>query len=114
MPGAGEPIDVLQLRNVEVPGPEEGQLLLRFLQAPINPSDINTVQGKYPIKPQLPATPGHEGVAEVLAVGDKVRTWLMCVYALVYPLETNSCDGNPSVLLDAGFGVQCGGPCCSC
>ncbi|EFJ45031.1 hypothetical protein VOLCADRAFT_106183 [Volvox carteri f. nagariensis] len=43
------------------------------LGSPINPSDVNTVQGKYPIQPALPgAVPGHEGVAEVLAVGPEV------------------------------------------
>lgn len=43
-------------------------------QAPINPSDINTIQGKYPLVPQLPgAVPGHEGVAKVLETGSRVR-----------------------------------------
>ncbi|KAJ9506583.1 hypothetical protein QJQ45_018520 [Haematococcus lacustris] len=42
-------------------------------QAPINPSDINTVQGKYPLQPTLPGTPGHEGVARVLAAGPGVE-----------------------------------------
>jgi hypothetical protein len=43
------------------------------LQAPINPSDINTIQGKYPLVPKLPgAVPGHEGVAQVLAAGKQV------------------------------------------
>jgi NADPH:quinone reductase-like Zn-dependent oxidoreductase len=43
------------------------------LQAPINPSDINTVQGKYPLQPALPGVPGHEGVGKVVKVGSKVR-----------------------------------------
>jgi NADPH:quinone reductase-like Zn-dependent oxidoreductase len=42
-------------------------------QAPINPSDINTVQGKYPLQPSLPGVPGHEGVGKVVKVGSKVR-----------------------------------------
>lgn len=46
--------------------------LLPAPQAPINPSDINTVQGKYPLRPALPGVPGHEGVAEVLRAGRKV------------------------------------------
>ena len=46
------------------------------VQAPINPSDLNTVEGKYPIKSSLPAVGGHEGVGEVLAIGGKVLpTW---------------------------------------
>jgi trans-2-enoyl-CoA reductase len=43
------------------------------MQAPINPSDINTIEGKYPITPELPGVPGHEGVGVVEAVGPKVR-----------------------------------------
>jgi len=42
------------------------------MQAPINPSDINTIEGKYPLRPDLPASPGHEGVGIVRAVGAKV------------------------------------------
>jgi threonine dehydrogenase-like Zn-dependent dehydrogenase len=45
----------------------------RAMQAPINPSDINTVQGKYPLQPQLPGgVPGHEGVGRVEVVGSAV------------------------------------------
>ncbi|KAF5834789.1 chaperonin 10-like protein [Dunaliella salina] len=69
---SGEPEKVLKLQELDVGQPQEGQLLLRFLRAPINPSDINTIQGKYPIKHQLPSIPGHEGVAEVVALGNKV------------------------------------------
>ncbi len=43
-----------------------------MLQAPINPSDINTIEGKYPIKPPLPAVPGNEGVGVVREVGSEV------------------------------------------
>lgn len=43
------------------------------MAAPINPADINTIQGVYPIKPTLPAIPGNEGVAEIIAVGDDVK-----------------------------------------
>ena len=48
-------------------------LLCPAPQAPINPSDINTIEGKYPLKPELPGVPGHEGVGVVEAVGPKVR-----------------------------------------
>ncbi len=48
------------------------------MQAPINPSDINTIEGKYPIRPELPGVPGHEGVGVVEAVGPKVGAWVGC------------------------------------
>jgi trans-2-enoyl-CoA reductase len=43
-----------------------------MLAAPINPADINTIQGVYAIKPPLPSIPGNEGVGEVINVGTKV------------------------------------------
>uniref|UniRef100_A0A8C4R5D5 Enoyl-[acyl-carrier-protein] reductase, mitochondrial n=1 Tax=Eptatretus burgeri TaxID=7764 RepID=A0A8C4R5D5_EPTBU len=43
-----------------------------MLAAPINPADINMVQGSYAILPSLPAVGGNEGVAEVEEVGAKV------------------------------------------
>ena len=39
----------------------------------MNPADINTIQGKYPSKPPLPAVPGNEGVGEIIAVGPKTE-----------------------------------------
>lgn len=47
---------------------------LSFLaQAPINPSDINTIEGKYPVKPPLPALGGNEGLGIVRSIGNGVR-----------------------------------------
>ena len=46
------------------------------VQAPINPSDINTVEGKYPLRPELPGVPGNEAVGVVQAVGPEVgQAW---------------------------------------
>ena len=46
-----------------------GQVLAKYLLSPVNPADINVLQGTYPIRPPLPATGGGEGVAEVVSVG---------------------------------------------
>jgi len=39
-----------------------------MLAAPVNPADINTIQGTYPVKPppSLPTVPGNEGVGVVV------------------------------------------------
>ena len=50
------------------------EVLLKFLAAPINPSDYNQIEGKYPVKPALPAVGGNEGAATVLAIGRDVRS----------------------------------------
>ncbi|XP_047648893.1 enoyl-[acyl-carrier-protein] reductase, mitochondrial isoform X2 [Phacochoerus africanus] len=53
-----------------------------MLAAPINPSDINMIQGNYGLLPQLPAVGGNEGVGQVVAVGSHVtgvkpRDWVI-------------------------------------
>lgn len=68
----GEPAKVIQKQNEEIPEPSENEVLIKMLAAPVNPADINTIQGKYPSKPKLPAVPGNEGVAKVLKVGSGV------------------------------------------
>ena len=51
-------------------------------QAPVNPSDINQIEGKYPIKPPLPAFGGNEGAGRVLEVGREVHPLLhICMHA---------------------------------
>src|SRR5690606_23867710 len=44
----------------------------RMLARPINPSDIFTITGQYGQLPELPATPGLEGMGVVDAVGADV------------------------------------------
>ena len=41
--------------------------------APINPADLNQIEGKYPVRPELPATPGFEGAGIVVEVGAGVK-----------------------------------------
>ena len=50
------------------------QVALRMLAAPINPSDLNMVEGIYGVKANLPAVGGNEGVAFVAQVGDQVTS----------------------------------------
>ncbi|MEM6822581.1 MAG: 2-enoyl thioester reductase domain-containing protein [Verrucomicrobiota bacterium] len=62
---AGDPVDVAQLEDYEEPQSTNAEVRLRFLAAPINPADINYLQGVYGIKPELPATAGFEGCAQI-------------------------------------------------
>ena len=61
----GEPAEVLSVRDVPTPTPGRGELLVRMLASPINPSDLMMVRGNYGLLPKLPATPGFEGVGVV-------------------------------------------------
>src|SRR6516164_322668 len=65
----GEPTEVLELQEVPIPEAGPGQVRVRMIASPINPSDVLVVRGEYGRLPQLPATPGFEGVGVVEASG---------------------------------------------
>ena len=74
-------ISALQLEEVALPPPGDGEVQLKLKACSVNFPDILMVQGKYQFKPELPFSPGMEGagiVAEVgpgvtgLEVGDRV------------------------------------------
>src|SRR3954469_17671495 len=65
----GEPNEVLAVRDVPRPEPGRGQVRVKMLAAPINPSALMTVRGQYGRLPTLPATPGFEGAGVIDAVG---------------------------------------------
>ncbi|GBB89234.1 putative enoyl reductase (ER), mitochondrial [Rhizophagus clarus] len=83
----GNPKDVLRAHTYELPPLTPTTLHMRFLASPINPADINQIEGVYPARPTftkelggLPdgehkelAVGGNEGVAEIIAVGDQVK-----------------------------------------
>ncbi|VDL72556.1 unnamed protein product [Nippostrongylus brasiliensis] len=46
---------------------------IKWLAAPINPADLNTLEGVYPVKPPLPAVPGLEGYGRVEKIGSRVK-----------------------------------------
>uniref|UniRef100_A0A453KFH1 Alcohol dehydrogenase-like N-terminal domain-containing protein n=1 Tax=Aegilops tauschii subsp. strangulata TaxID=200361 RepID=A0A453KFH1_AEGTS len=69
----GPPDQVLRVEDVPPVELGERGVCVKMLAAPINPSDINRVQGVYPVRPPLPAAvAGYEGVAQVHAVGPAV------------------------------------------
>ncbi|KAI9751253.1 MAG: Delta(24)-sterol C-methyltransferase [Chaenotheca gracillima] len=80
-PSHGEPIDVLRLHGHSISPTHSNQITIRFLASPINPADINQIQGVYPTKPTFTSTlgtptpsavGGNEGVAVVTSVGSGV------------------------------------------
>lgn len=69
----GDPAEVLEL--VERPDPAAagaGEVVVRLVAAPVNPSDLYTVRGTYGVRPELPAVPGYEGAGAVELVGEGV------------------------------------------
>lgn len=69
----GEPEDVLSLSEMPVGEVGDDELLVKMCAAPMHPSDLNTIQGVYGIKPKLPAVIGNEGVGKVIRCGSMVK-----------------------------------------
>ncbi|MEO6739911.1 MAG: 2-enoyl thioester reductase domain-containing protein [Chthoniobacteraceae bacterium] len=65
----GEPELVAKMETMDLPAPAAGDVRVRVKFSPINPADINVLEGKYPIRPELPGTPGVEGVGVVEECG---------------------------------------------
>ncbi|MEP6808834.1 MAG: 2-enoyl thioester reductase domain-containing protein [Chthoniobacterales bacterium] len=69
----GNPAEVLKVVEQPWPTPAAGEVVVRLLAAPLNPADINAIEGKYPVRPTLPATPGMEGAGTVVEMGPDAR-----------------------------------------
>src|SRR4051794_15299936 len=65
----GNPPEVLHVREVPDPHPGPGEIRVRMIASPINPSDLLVVRGRYGVLPTPPATPGFEGVGIVEKAG---------------------------------------------
>ncbi|GFG52186.1 zinc-dependent alcohol dehydrogenase family protein [Mycolicibacterium agri] len=68
----GSPDTAVELADSPQPSPAAGQVRVRIEAAAINPSDLLLIEGKYLIRPKLPATVGAEGVGVVEEAGPDV------------------------------------------
>jgi NADPH2:quinone reductase len=73
----GEPVSVLKLSEIPTPPVAHGEALVRVLLTPNHPSDLHMVRGRYGYQPELPASPGIEGVGIVEDVGPGVQASLV-------------------------------------
>ena len=69
----GNPADVLRVESRPWPTPAADEAVVQMRAAPVNPADLNQIEGKYPMRPELPATPGFEGAGLVVDVGKSVK-----------------------------------------
>ncbi|HIG83518.1 MAG TPA: hypothetical protein EYG40_07335 [Verrucomicrobia bacterium] len=73
--------------KIRCPDPEE--LLIRTQYAPINPADLNVIEGKYGKLPQLPAIIGNEGSGQVVDMGGSCEGFAKGDY--VFYINRNDC-----------------------
>ena len=67
VPGFKKP---LEIRDVPVPTPGRGQVVVRIEASGLCHTDIHAAHGDWPVKPKMPLIPGHEGVGRVVEVGE--------------------------------------------
>lgn len=103
----GDP-DVLKLESVEELLPSANQLLIKIKAIGINPVDTYIRSGIYPLKPNLPYTPGFDAAGIIEAVGKDVKhhhvgqrvfvigslsgcyaEYALCDESQIYPLPDN-------------------------
>ncbi|MDF1762968.1 MAG: zinc-dependent alcohol dehydrogenase [Oleibacter sp.] len=59
----------LVLKEVDIPTPGPGQILVKTEACGVCHTDLHAMNGDWPLKPNLPFIPGHEGVGIVTAIG---------------------------------------------
>lgn len=59
----------LTIKEIAVPDPKSGEVLIKMFASPVNPSDLSFLQGTYAIQRPYPVVPGIEGSGIVVAHG---------------------------------------------
>lgn len=62
----------LEIEEVDVPTPGAGQVLVKIEASGVCHTDLHAAEGDWPVKPNPPFIPGHEGVGYVVGVGASV------------------------------------------
>jgi NADPH2:quinone reductase len=113
----GEPKTVLQLAAIPTPQLAPGEALVRMLLSPIHPSDLHMIRGRYGYQPELPASPGIEGVGIVEALGPgaqgpAVGTRVVFVHIWQTWSEQIVCPVDRLVPVPKGLDDQAAATCC--
>ena len=107
MTGVGRP---LEIREVELDPPKNGEVLVKILATAVCHSDLNTLND--PTTP-VPQILGHEGAGEVVAVGENVTTCKpgdrVILSWLPYCGTCPYCRAGKTSLCESAFGPMFGG-----
>lgn len=59
----------VNVRDIDLPTPDRHQALVKLHASGICHTDLHAAEGDWPVKPEPPFVPGHEGVGEVVELG---------------------------------------------
>ncbi|MBP2411477.1 propanol-preferring alcohol dehydrogenase [Arthrobacter stackebrandtii] len=64
----------LSVEEYPLPTPGPGQALVKLISSGVCHTDLHAAEGDWPVQPSPPFVPGHEGVGEVVALGEGVTS----------------------------------------
>lgn len=63
------------VKQVPIPQPRDGEVLIRMEASPINPSDLGFIAGTYSNRKEPPVIPGFEGSGTVVSSSGGLIGW---------------------------------------
>ena len=63
----------LEIKQVEIPKVTTGKVLVKMIATGVCHTDLHAMHGDWPVKPTVPFIPGHEGVGEVVEIGEGIH-----------------------------------------
>lgn len=84
----GKPSEVVRVSRLDLPGILPNEVLIKTMMAPINPADLNILEGTYAALPEsLPAIAGTESIGVITAKGVAVPNTFKVGQQVVAPLR---------------------------
>jgi propanol-preferring alcohol dehydrogenase len=65
--------DKLEIKQLDKPTISSHEVLVKVHACGVCHTDLHACHGDWPVKPKMPLVPGHEGVGEIVEVGEQVK-----------------------------------------
>ena len=62
----------LEIQELNIPQVRPGKVLVKIIATGVCHTDLHAMHGDWPVQPSLPFIPGHEGVGEVIEIGEGI------------------------------------------
>jgi propanol-preferring alcohol dehydrogenase len=62
----------LQIKQLDKPEIDKHDVLVKIHACGVCHTDLHACHGDWPVKPKMPLVPGHEGVGEIVEIGEQV------------------------------------------
>ncbi|MFN4215692.1 zinc-binding dehydrogenase [Exiguobacterium sp.] len=105
-------VDQLQVVDIPVPEPKQGEVLVRVKACGINNTEIWMREGAYgtgkesgwrPEGVQFPRVPGSDVTGEIVSVGNGVKETMIGRRVILFPFTSSGADGEEHIAGDMSF-----------